>query len=83
MKILITGITGQDGIFLTKLLNDKYKNFKIIGISRNFTKTHLEKKARVNFKNFEILNIDLLNKKEVKNGRKMGHLTYIKDTIEQ
>ena len=35
MKILITGITGQDGIFLTKLLNDKYKNFKIIGISRN------------------------------------------------
>ena len=31
MKILITGIAGQDGVFLTKLLNEKNKNFEIIG----------------------------------------------------
>ena len=43
MKILITGIAGQDGVFLTKLLNEKNKNFEIIGISRNLSKTQFEK----------------------------------------
>ena len=35
MKILITGITGQDGIFLTKHLLSKNANVEIVGISRN------------------------------------------------
>jgi GDPmannose 4,6-dehydratase len=76
MEILITGISGQDGIFLTKLLNEKYKNFEIIGISRNFSKTQLEHKAKSNFHNFKILNIDLLNKQEVHN-----FLTKVKPSI--
>ena len=67
MKILITGITGLDGIFLTKLLNDVYKNYEIIGISRYLTKSQLEKKARENFHNLKILNINLLSKDEVNN----------------
>ena len=62
MKILITGITGQDGVFLTKLLNEKHKNFEIIGISRHLSKTQFEKKAQANFDNIKILNTDLLNK---------------------
>ena len=33
-NILITGITGQDGIFLTHKLIKKNNNFSIIGISR-------------------------------------------------
>lgn len=67
MKILITGIAGQDGVFLTKLLNEKHKNFEIIGISRNLSKTQFEKKAQANFDNLKILNTDLLNKNKVFN----------------
>ncbi len=35
MKILITGISGQDGIFLTKKIKNSYPNFSILGISRS------------------------------------------------
>ena len=34
-KIIITGITGQDGIFLTKLLLEKSENYNIFGVGRN------------------------------------------------
>ena len=34
-NILITGITGQDGIFLTKNLLEKNQDFVIHGTSRN------------------------------------------------
>lgn len=34
-KVLVTGITGQDGIFLTNVLLQKHKEIEIIGISRN------------------------------------------------
>ena len=34
-KILITGITGQDGIFLTKKLLEENNNIHISGFSRN------------------------------------------------
>ncbi len=34
-KIIITGITGQDGVHLTKLLLDKSTNYFIYGVSRN------------------------------------------------
>jgi GDPmannose 4,6-dehydratase len=35
MKILITGISGQDGIFLSKLIKNTYSRFSILGISRS------------------------------------------------
>jgi len=34
-KIIITGITGQDGAHLTKLLLDSSSNYSIYGVSRN------------------------------------------------
>ena len=34
-KVLVTGITGQDGIFLTNILLQKHKEIEIIGVSRN------------------------------------------------
>ena len=37
-KALVIGITGQDGINLTKLLLKK--NFSVIGVSRNIKKAH-------------------------------------------
>ena len=36
-NILITGITGQDGIFLTDTILSKEKNINIVGISRSIS----------------------------------------------
>lgn len=46
MKILITGISGQDGIFLTKLIREEYSSFNVVGTSRTLSSSQfLEKLA--------------------------------------
>lgn len=70
-KVLITGITGQDGIFLSKELveNDDYE---IIGVSRNYNLNSFNKKLKTlkfdlnKFQNIKIINIDLTETLEVK-----------------
>ena len=47
-KALVTGITGQDGAYLTKFLLDK--GYKVIGASRNVSKS--------NVRNLKYLGID-------------------------
>ncbi len=64
-KHLITGITGQDGIFLTSEILKHEKDSKIIGVSRNkntdaFYK-NLSKLNINNIENIEIININLNN----------------------
>ena len=34
-KIIITGISGQDGLFLSKLLLKEHENISILGFTRN------------------------------------------------
>ncbi len=67
---LITGITGQDGIFLTKKLLQESEDNNIFGISRNpRSKSFYSKlKSLCEFKNSQISihNLDLLNKVSVK-----------------
>ena len=68
-NILITGITGQDGIFLTSLLlNNSNKN--IYGLSRSQnSKIFYDRLGRINtFDKYKIkiLNTELLDKKSVK-----------------
>lgn len=65
MKIFITGITGQDGIFISKFFEKNFVKYEIIGTSRSFNKQTFENKARQNFRNLKIINIDLLNYTEV------------------
>lgn len=69
-KILITGITGQDGLFLSKNLIEADPNTKIFGVSRNGTNNVFKKKLLnlgvTNLDNFKIYNIDLLNKTKVR-----------------
>lgn len=67
--ILITGITGQDGLFLSKKFIDKYPDSLIYGISRQknndtFT-TNLKKLGVKNTKNLKLHQINLNNKDEV------------------
>ena len=47
MKILITGISGQDGIFLTKLIQKKYKEFSILGTSRSLSTSNFINKIKL------------------------------------
>ena len=68
-KVLITGITGQDGIFLTSELLKHDKNLKIFGISRNKNKKFYENLIAVgvkNFSNVNIHNLDLTDLNSVK-----------------
>ncbi|OUU49179.1 MAG: hypothetical protein CBC28_01680 [Flavobacteriaceae bacterium TMED68] len=68
-KHLITGITGQDGIFLTKEILSNNENTKIIGISRNKnTESFYQNLSQLNLNNFDnidIFNIDLNNASSV------------------
>jgi len=64
-KVLITGITGQDGLFLTNKLIETYKGVEIIGITRqrdsySFFK-NLER-FKISNKNIKLLNlVEILN----------------------
>ncbi len=69
-KILITGITGQDGVFLTKKLLEENKNIEISGFSRNSGTKEFNKKLHylnknLNLENLNIVNINISNFSEV------------------
>jgi len=68
-KILITGITGQDGIFLTNLIKKQSPDAEIVGVSRNENHDIFYKKLisvePVNTDNITLLNLDLLNSDSV------------------
>jgi len=70
-NILITGITGQDGIFLTSHLMNLNKRINIYGISRrnqqSFFKNLHSINPKTNTDNIKLVNIDLKNKSEVSN----------------
>ena len=71
-KHLISGITGQDGLFLSSILLNTEKDVKILGISRSKDNNSFYKKLRIlnnkiNLDDIKIVNIDLGNKKEVHN----------------
>ncbi len=62
---LITGISGQDGAYLAKLLLSK--GYKVIGTSRQSAKAHFPKLAYLGVqKKVELVQNDLLDAKKVK-----------------
>ena len=68
-NILITGISGQDGIFLTNNLLNRDEELIIHGTSRTKDKeiinNQLKKVGTNNLQNLKIYNLDLENKNEV------------------
>ena len=70
-NILITGITGQDGIFLTDTILSKEKNINIVGVSRSISNKQLFKNLssinNLQFNNVNLINIDLNNFSDVSN----------------
>lgn len=69
-NILITGITGQDGIFLTKELISEKENL-IVGITRkNNTQTFYNNLSSLGvdtYSNLQLVNVDLTQEIEVQN----------------
>ena len=68
-NILITGITGQDGLFLTSYLAKESNLYNIIGIARGskekFFKNLNTLNQDINSENITILNCDLKDKNQV------------------
>ena len=71
-KHLITGIRGQDGLFLSSYILDKNEKHEIIGISRNSTVDLFFKKLKylnqnAFLENINVVNIDIRDKFAVNN----------------
>ncbi len=70
-NILITGITGQDGIFLTDLIIKKETKSNIVGISRSSSNKNFFKKLNylnnLSKNNISLVNLELNNPSEVAN----------------
>ena len=65
-KILITGVSGQDGIFLTSKILQHNENIEIYGITRkektkDITKNILSLNNKVNIQKLSFINVDLSN----------------------
>jgi len=70
IKILITGITGQDGLFLSSHLLKKDENLKIFGITRSEDNQNFYSNLHRNIGEYEesklnLIKLDLLNQKDV------------------
>lgn len=67
-KILITGITGQDGIYLTSKLLQEENNY-IYGISRNkninYFINNLKSLGLTKFSNLQVIQEDLMDQKKI------------------
>ena len=68
-NILITGISGQDGIFLANILLNRDEELTVHGTSRGknqeFINNQLKKVGTNNLQNLKIYNLDLESKNEV------------------
>ena len=69
-KILITGITGQDGIFLSSNLIEKYGDVEIIGTTRSkatsqFFNNYKQISNEDKLKRINLIEIDLTNREYV------------------
>jgi len=61
-KILITGITGQDGLFLTKMLLSNNSKYHVYGTSRNINNSFLERLKYLkpdSIDNLSLIEVDL------------------------
>ncbi len=73
-KVLVTGITGQDGIFLTNKLLQNHKNIQIIGITRNpknknsfFNNLNRINSGVTNTESVSLIDLNLLNLQDTTN----------------
>ena len=70
-KVLITGITGQDGLYLSRLLLESNPKTEIFGTSRKRNNKNFYKNLEIlnlkNYGNIKLMEINLLNSQTVNN----------------
>lgn len=65
-KVLITGITGQDGSYLANLLS-KCGNYKIYGLVRSISNDHIKFLSSVGLSNIELIQGDITDQSYISN----------------
>ena len=81
-KVVITGITGQDGIFLTNTISKNNKDCVIHGTTRDINGSEaffkkLKSLGTNDFSKIKIEKVNLLNKKDVKEYLEYVNPSYI------
>ncbi len=81
-KVVITGITGQDGVFLTNTISKNNKDYVIHGTTRDLSGSDaffekLKSLGTNDFSKIKIEKVNLLNKKDVKEYLEYANPSYI------
>ena len=77
MKVLITGVTGQDGSNMVRFLLKSQKNIKIFGCTRRLSVKNHENIKDINDKRFELINLDLTDQQSIINAVKSVMPDYV------
>ena len=67
MKVIVTGVTGQDGSYMVKYLLNKFNDVKIFGTIRRLSVKNHENIEDVNDKRFELINLDITDQSSIIN----------------
>ena len=67
MKVLITGVTGQDGSNMVRFLLNKYTDIKIFGTIRRLSVKNHENIADVNDVRFKLISLDSSDQQSIIN----------------
>lgn len=77
MKILITGVTGQDGSNMTRFLLANVENVHIYGAIRRLSVMNHENINDVNDKRFSFINLDITDQQSINNNIKTIRPDYV------
>lgn len=77
MKVLITGITGQDGSNMVRFLLEKEKSIEIYGCTRRLSVKNHENINDIKDKRFKLINLDLSDQQSIINATKSIMPDYI------
>ena len=67
MKVIVTGVTGQDGSYMVKYLLNKFNDVKIFGTIRRLSVKNHENIEDVNDPRFELINLDITDQSSIIN----------------
>jgi len=77
MKVLITGVTGQDGSNMTRYLLANVENIHIYGAIRRLSVMNHENINDVNDKRFSFINLDITDQQSINNNIKTIRPDYV------
>ena len=67
LKVIITGVTGQDGSNMVRYLLNKYENIKIYGTIRRLSVKNHENISDIKDSRFSLINLDITDQQSIFN----------------